>query len=81
MANVLICDLCGKPIEPDEERRYFKAKVRELKSFIDHDEFIGFHITRSWATIDAHSECVAKLFSSGSKSNRNKNKPPNEQKK
>lgn len=47
----LICDLCGKPIKSMGQYREFKIKER-IHSF--HESW--------WIKIDAHEECVAKLY-------------------
>lgn len=56
MAQQLVCDLCGRPIGEDEERRFFK--IKELKHFFDLDS-----IFTSWVEIDAHKSCVDSLLS------------------
>lgn len=46
------CDLCGKPLDSDKSRNF---KIKELQ--VSWYEF-------RWQRIDAHDECVKKLFDS-----------------
>lgn len=48
---VMLCDLCGKPI--DEGRRHFKVKERK---------FSWYESWWCWENIDVHDECVKKLL-------------------
>lgn len=57
MAQVTFCDLCHKPIKNEDATRKFK--IKEVKHFVDYFDHMAWD---SWVTIDAHSECVAKLF-------------------
>ncbi len=50
------CDLCGKPIDSDSQT----FKIKELK--VSWNEFW-------WEQIDAHNECIKKLFDSKKKNN------------
>ena len=58
MAQVTFCDLCNKPIK-DGDTTTRKFKIKEIKHFINHFDCMAWD---SWVTIDAHGECVAKLF-------------------
>ena len=57
VAQVTFCDLCHKPIKFENTTRKFK--IKEVKHFINHFDCMAWD---SWVTIDAHSECVEKLF-------------------
>lgn len=57
MAQVTFCDLCHKQINDEDATRKFK--IKEVKHFVNHFDCMAWD---SWVTIDAHSECVAKLF-------------------
>lgn len=46
MAEIRVCDLCGRALRREELRHF---KVKELKFC-------------SWTRIDAHDECVKKLL-------------------
>lgn len=51
---IVICDLCGKPINPlGYKRATYKIK-RAWRSSSLHEG--------GWAVIDAHDECVKKLL-------------------
>ena len=50
MAMVMNCDLCGKPISGQIPRCF---KIKELKGSW-HEQY--------WEFIDAHADCVRKLF-------------------
>lgn len=48
----MLCDLCGKPLDSDKSRKF---KIKELQvSWCES----------WWQRIDAHDECVKKLFDS-----------------
>lgn len=49
--NQLICDLCGKPINSYGDYRQFKIK----------EKWYSFYES-GWVKIDAHEECVKKLY-------------------
>lgn len=50
MAYIKICDLCGKPIQGEPQKNY---KIKERWSSWWES---------GWVPIDAHEECVKKLF-------------------
>ena len=54
----MYCDLCGKPLSDGNESRNFKIKEFKVSWY----EF-------RWQRIDAHDECVKKLFDSVKKNN------------
>lgn len=53
MGQVLVCDLCGKPIHFDERSRHFK--VKELKHCFE-DSW--------WKRLDVHDECMRLVLES-----------------
>ena len=57
MAQVTFCDLCHEQIKDEDTMRKFK--IKEVKHLVDPIDRMAWD---SWVTIDAHSECVAKLL-------------------
>ena len=53
----MYCDLCGKPLDSDKSRNF---KIKELK--------VSWHESW-WQRMDAHDECIKKLFDSKKKNN------------
>lgn len=49
--EVIICDICGKPIDYCHERRTFKVRMKELYYPKYPDE------ARKWYKMDVHDEC------------------------
>lgn len=62
---VRVCDLCGEEIsEPDYfHRNVRKYQIRRYESLFDHEK---------WTDIDAHRDCIEKLFEAAKKNKKEK---------
>lgn len=54
--EIIICDICGKPIDYYKDHRKFKVRMKELHYARDL-----YEIMDRWHKMDVHDECFQEL--------------------